>query len=204
MAAAKKTKFMKKEISKLVEKGPSKGPLKGQKFTQKRAVAAAINVGKKKGFKFGKKKSKEESVGSLFDGLTENKLDMADRKKISKKNFVFPKKAPEHGSYPIQNIAHAKNALSRAAAQGGEVEKAVQAKVYKTYPGLKARHDKREESTSIFDPILTEGTGRKTSLFDEVLSKGVDEDDDAKIEKMARALALSEGLVEIRNTVINK
>jgi hypothetical protein len=289
MAASKKTKFMKKEISKLVDKGPSKGPLKGQKFTQKRAVAAAINVGKKKGFKFGKK-ANDESTGSMFDSvvseteltttarehiaprnfaipekapdsgsypiedlphaknalarvsqfgtpeeqarvrksvydkypelkdrhderaesasvfdglLTEKKLEFKNRKRIAKKNFVFKKKAPAHGSFPIENLVHARDALSRAAAKGGSVEADVKAKVYKKYPGLKARHKEREESTSVFDTGISEGT-TKSGLFDEIISKDVDEADDIKIEKLARTLTLTEDLVEIRNTVLSK
>lgn len=201
MAQSKKTKFMKKEISKLVDKGPSKGPLKGQKFTQKRAVAAAINVGKKKGFKFGKKK--EESTGSIFDNLlSEKELDMGDRKHIKPDNFAFPDKAPEHGSYPIHDLAHAKNALARASAQGESVYKAVAAKVHAKYPGLKERHESAE--TSIFDRLVTETSATKSSLFDDILDKDVDESDDARIEKMARTLALTESLVEIRDAVSKK
>jgi hypothetical protein len=198
MAASKKTKFMKKEISKLVEKGPSKGALKGQKFTQKRAVAAAINVGKKKGFKFSKK-SADESTDSMFDALlAEKELDTKAREHIKPDNFVFPDKAPGHGSYPIHDLAHAKNALSRASAQGESVFKAVSAKVYAKYPGLKERHDKREES--MFDGFV-ESTGGRVSLFDEILTKDVDESDDTRVEKMARTLALTESLVEIRNSL---
>ncbi len=43
--------------------------------------------------------------------------------------------------FPIEDISHARNALSRAGAQGGAVEAAVDRKVYAKYPGLKKRHD---------------------------------------------------------------
>lgn len=43
--------------------------------------------------------------------------------------------------YPDQDLSHARNALSRAAAQGPAVEAAVDRKVYAKYPGLKKRHD---------------------------------------------------------------
>ena len=195
-------KFIGGEISKLMKKGPSKGPLKGQKFTQKRAIAAALDVARRKGYKVGKKPKDESS--SVFDSLlAEKELDMGDRKHIKGDNFVFPEKAPEHGSYPIHDLAHAKNALARASAQGESVYKAVAAKVYKKYPGLKARHDAREE-TSIFDSVVSEASTTRASLFDEVVAKDVDESDEVSIEKMARTLALTESLVDIKNKVIGK
>lgn len=65
-------------------------------------------------------------------------LDAADRKKISKKNFVYP----ETKSFPIEDEAHGKAALARAHF-APDPEK-VRAAVYKKYPALKKRHDARQ------------------------------------------------------------
>jgi len=48
---------------------------------------------------------------------------------------------PEH-TFPIGDLAHAKNALARA--HFAKNPSAIKAKVYKAYPALKKRHDKRE------------------------------------------------------------
>ena len=54
------------------------------------------------------------------------------RKHIAKKNFALP-----GGRYPIEDAAHARNALARVAQHGTPAEQAkVQAKVYKKYPGI--------------------------------------------------------------------
>lgn len=58
-------------------------------------------------------------------------------KKVSKKSFAGP-----HGTYPIQDIAHARNALARA--HFSEHPQQIKKKVYAKYPGLKKRHAERE------------------------------------------------------------
>lgn len=68
------------------------------------------------------------------------KLTAADRKKISPKNEAVPSKDSKKGgavsgSYPIENISHARNALARAS--GKPVEAQVKAKVYAKYPSLR-------------------------------------------------------------------
>lgn len=65
------------------------------------------------------------------------KLTAAARKRIPKKNFAVPSKAPASGSYPIEDIAHARNALARSS--GKPVAAQVRAKVYAKYPGLAKR-----------------------------------------------------------------
>ena len=40
------------------------------------------------------------------------RLKMAQRRALSKSDFVFPAKAPGHGSYPIPDRAHAAAALA--------------------------------------------------------------------------------------------
>lgn len=56
---------------------------------------------------------------------------------MPKKSFVFPGKAPGGGSYPIPDIAHARNALARVSAHGSPAEKAaVRRKVCAKFPQL--------------------------------------------------------------------
>lgn len=65
------------------------------------------------------------------------KLTAAMRKKIPKSQFAIPGKAPKSGSYPIEDAAHARNALSRVSQFGSPAEKAaVRAKVHARYPGI--------------------------------------------------------------------
>jgi hypothetical protein len=42
------------------------------------------------------------------------KLTMADRRKLPRSDFAVPSKAPGAGSYPIEDAAHRRDALSRA------------------------------------------------------------------------------------------
>ncbi len=60
------------------------------------------------------------------------KLTAKKRKALSSKTFVFPKSR----KFPIEDAAHARDALSRAAAKGGSVEAKVRAAVHKKYPGI--------------------------------------------------------------------
>lgn len=61
------------------------------------------------------------------------KLTYAKRKALPKDEFVFPAKK----AYPIQDKAHARNALSRVAQNGSSSEKAkVRAAVHKKYPDI--------------------------------------------------------------------
>lgn len=61
------------------------------------------------------------------------KLTTSGRDKIAPKNFAGPNK-----SYPIENESHARNALSRVAANGSPAVKAeVRQKVAEKYPGIK-------------------------------------------------------------------
>lgn len=62
------------------------------------------------------------------------KLTTNARKKISKSNFAVPSKAPGSGSYPIEDKAHARNALARSS--GKPVAGQVKAAVAKKYPDL--------------------------------------------------------------------
>ncbi|MGA8037658.1 MAG: hypothetical protein WA823_19610 [Candidatus Acidiferrales bacterium] len=60
------------------------------------------------------------------------KLTTKKRKSLSSKAFVFPKSR----KFPIEDKAHARDALSRAAHKGGSVEAKVRAAVRKKYPGI--------------------------------------------------------------------
>ncbi len=64
-----------------------------------------------------------------------SKLSARGRKNIKKKNFALP-----GGRYPIHDISHARNALSRVAQHGSPAEKArVKAAVYRKYPSLRKK-----------------------------------------------------------------
>ncbi len=65
----------------------------------------------------------------------EAELTTAARKRIPKSDFAIPSKAPGSGSYPIHDLAHARNALARAS--GKPEEDTVKAAVYRKYPQLK-------------------------------------------------------------------
>lgn len=58
-------------------------------------------------------------------------------KDISPKNFAGPK-----GTFPINDLAHARNALARAHYAGNP--ESIRSKVYAKFPQLKKRHEERE------------------------------------------------------------
>ena len=63
-----------------------------------------------------------------------SKLTYQERKHLPSKSFVFPKER----KYPIQDEAHARDALSRVSADGTPAEKeAVRREVARRYPGIK-------------------------------------------------------------------
>lgn len=63
-------------------------------------------------------------------------LTTKGRKQIKPSNFVYPKER----RYPIHDMAHARNALSRVSQYGTPAEKAkVRREVYKKYPSLKKK-----------------------------------------------------------------
>ena len=65
------------------------------------------------------------------------KLTMAQRKKLPKTAFAVPGKAPGSGSYPVNDPAHARNALARVSQFGNSAEQAkVRAKVKAKFPKI--------------------------------------------------------------------
>lgn len=64
------------------------------------------------------------------------KLTVARRKRIKKKDFAVPSKAPKSGSYPIPDRSHAANALARSS--GKKVAGKVKSRVCRKYPGMPA------------------------------------------------------------------
>ena len=67
------------------------------------------------------------------------KLNAAARKKIAKSDMAVPSKGTKKGgavpgSYPIEDAAHARNALARSS--GKPVEAQVRAKVKAKYPNI--------------------------------------------------------------------
>lgn len=65
-----------------------------------------------------------------------SKLNAAARKRLPNKSFAIPEKAPKSGSYPIEDISHARNALARSS--GKAVAGRVRAAVKRKYPSLKS------------------------------------------------------------------
>jgi len=65
-------------------------------------------------------------------------LSTSGREHIKKINFALP----DQRKYPIQDISHARNALSRVAQFGSDADKEiVRSKVYDRYPALKKRSE---------------------------------------------------------------
>lgn len=63
-------------------------------------------------------------------------LTSRQRDDLGKSQFAIPEKAPGSGSYPIPDLAHARNALARCS---GKPEAArVRAAVYRKFPQLKS------------------------------------------------------------------
>ena len=60
------------------------------------------------------------------------KLTAKKRNALPRGAFVFPGKR----KFPIEDASHARNALSRAGAKGGEVEKKVRAAVHRKFPNI--------------------------------------------------------------------
>lgn len=75
------------------------------------------------------------------------KLTTKERKKIPAKDFAVPGKR----AYPIEDRAHARNALARTAQHASPAEKKeIKAKVAKKFPGIKQGKDgqgKKEHGT---------------------------------------------------------
>jgi len=71
------------------------------------------------------------------------KLSYQARKRMPKSQFALPSHKTKanpagKGAYPIEDIAHARNALARVAQHGTPAEQAaVKRKVYAKYPQLK-------------------------------------------------------------------
>lgn len=61
------------------------------------------------------------------------KMKAKQRNALPSSEFAYPKTR----KYPINDAAHARDALSRAAAQGPAVEAHVAAAVKKRFPGIK-------------------------------------------------------------------
>lgn len=70
------------------------------------------------------------------------KLSYGERKTMPKKDFALPgKRHGGKGGYPIEDKAHARNALARVAQHGTPAEKQeVRAKVHAKYPGIGNSH----------------------------------------------------------------
>jgi len=92
---------------------------------------------------------------SLSDRIfAEHKLSYREKKHMRKKDVVFKSKKGKSGAYPIEDKAHARNALSRVSAFGSSAEKArVRAAVHSKYPGIGER-----KAASYSENTFTRGT----------------------------------------------
>ena len=70
------------------------------------------------------------------------KLSYENRKKMKKSSFALPsKREGGKGGYPINDAAHARNALARVSQHGSESEKkTVRAKVHAKFPAIGQMH----------------------------------------------------------------
>lgn len=78
----------------------------------------------------------DPDLGDSAEELAKAKLTTQARKRLPKSAFVFPARAPGSGSYPIHDLAHARNALARSS--GKPEEGRVRAAVCRRYPQLPA------------------------------------------------------------------
>ena len=68
------------------------------------------------------------------------RLTYSNRQNLPKKSFAVPSKAPGPGSYPIEDAAHARNALARASQFASPADQAkVRTAVANRYPGIMQR-----------------------------------------------------------------
>jgi hypothetical protein len=76
------------------------------------------------------------------------KLSYGERKSMPKKEFALPgKREGGKGGYPIEDKAHARDALTRVAQHGTPAEKKeVRAKVHDEYPSIDGRHEPKGNS----------------------------------------------------------
>lgn len=76
------------------------------------------------------------------------KLTPKAREALPSSAFVYPKEE----KYPIHDLVHARNALSRVSTFGSSAEKTkVRGAVYSRYPALKKRHEEREGKKAASD-----------------------------------------------------
>jgi hypothetical protein len=69
------------------------------------------------------------------------KLTTRGRKRLKRSSFAIPEKR----KYPIQDLAHARNALARVAQFGSKEEQArVKRAVYRKYPRLNPKNKKKK------------------------------------------------------------
>jgi hypothetical protein len=88
-------------------------------------------------------------------------LTTSDRKHLPGSKFAIPELAPGSGSYPIPDLAHARDALSRSS--GKPEESRVRAAVYRRFPELKST-GKGYVDTSKADEHLDEQRGKRNEF----------------------------------------
>ncbi len=80
-----------------------------------------------------------------------SKLSYKERKNMPKGEFAIPGKAPGSGSYPVNDAAHARNALARVSQFGSPAEKAaVRSKVHAKFPNIGKNEKKSAKGSGEF------------------------------------------------------
>lgn len=100
----------------------------------------------------------------------EKKLTSKKRKSLPSSSFVFPKER----KYPIHDISHARNALSRVAQHGTpEEKKKVKAAVQKRYPSIQIDESVDRSALAKVAQALASGhLGKKIQPYDLWLAMG--------------------------------
>jgi hypothetical protein len=79
--------------------------------------------------------------------LVEKKLAYKARKNLPSSDFALPQKR----KYPIHDMKHARNALSRVSAHGSPAEKkTIKAKVRKRYPSIEVSEEVKVVEPEVF------------------------------------------------------
>ena len=133
-------------------------------------------------------------------GKVAEELSAAARKHIKDKNFALPDKR-----YPIEDKAHARNALARAAQHASPDEKAqIKDKVHKKYPGIGKKAELSTFRAAFVDELIATGVMKVADHpepFIDQQPKGVSQEDQQEFghgkgmgKKKPKESSLEEGI----------
>lgn len=145
-----------------------------------------------------------KAVEALREEVSKSKLSADERNNLADSDFVFPDKAPGSGSYPIPDLAHARNALARSSGKPEEAK--VRAAVQRRYPEL-SKADAEPGSVEVTVPLWKDDA--KQIVYGVVLSPGVtDSQDDIatpdEIEKAAHRFLTEYRKHDVQHTEITR